>query len=308
MKISSNDISQDLITGICQSYDQFWVRIEQSYNNLKEESWIYRNKKSLQCRIGLIEKAIRKLSGCIRQIENLHPSGASDIDIINQAKMLLMQEPTYKKSFKFDHVWNLMKDFEKFKDIDIGKKKIRGQGSTLQSSESEATSPTSPIVSSPNLSSFSLNLNENFSGHYTSSEQPIGVKKSKLKRSKDESISSAMKLFETENNRLGEMLSESATSKQQDDERLDRYIKTKEFKDETKILMKNLETISDPNIRDYLQREPQRILEKRNRQLQSQSQPQSQPQSQQFLESYPIFFSRIVLNLETTYWISKSLL
>ncbi|KAK6794026.1 hypothetical protein RDI58_007479 [Solanum bulbocastanum] len=77
------DISQDPITGICQSYDQFWVRIEQSYNNLKEESWIYRNKKSLQCRIALIEKAVRKLSACIRQIENLHPSGASDIDIVS---------------------------------------------------------------------------------------------------------------------------------------------------------------------------------------------------------------------------------
>ncbi|XP_049384591.1 uncharacterized protein LOC125848707 isoform X2 [Solanum stenotomum] len=256
------DISQDPITGICQSYDQFWVRIEQSYNNLKEESWIYRNKKSLQCRIALIEKAI------------------------NQAKMLLMQEPTYKKGFKFDHVWNLMKDFEKFKDIDTGKKKVRGQGSTLQSSESEAPSPTSPIVSSPNLSSFSLNLNENFSDHYTSSERPIGVKKSKLKRSKDEGLSSAMKLFETENNRLGKMLSESATSKQQDGERLDRYIKAKEFRDETKILMKNLETISDPNVREYLHREQQRILEKRNRQ----SQPQSQPQSQQFSESYPNFF------------------
>ncbi|KAG5623248.1 hypothetical protein H5410_008466 [Solanum commersonii] len=244
MKILSNDISQDSITGICQSYDQFWVRIEQSYNNLKEESWIYRNKKSLQCRIALIEKAIRKLSGYIRQIENLHPSGASDIDIINQAKMLLMQEPTYKKGYRHR------------------KKKVRGQSSTLQSSESEAPSPTSPIVSSPNLSSFSLNLNENFSGHYISSERPIGVKKSKLKRSKDEGLSSAMKLFETKNNRLGKMLSESATSKQQDGERLDRYIKAKEFRDETKILMKNLETICDPNIRDYLQREQQEYLKK----------------------------------------------
>ncbi|WMV20485.1 hypothetical protein MTR67_013870 [Solanum verrucosum] len=119
--------------------------------------------------------------------------------------------------------------------------------------ESEAPSPTSPIVSSPNLSSFSLNLNDNFSSHYTSSERHIGVKKSKLKRSKDEGLSSAMKLFETEINRLGKMLSESSTSKQHDGERLDRYIKAKEFRDETKILMKNLEIISDPNVRDYLQ-------------------------------------------------------
>ena len=46
------------------------------------------------------------------------------------------------------------------------------------------------------------------------------------------------------------MLSESATTKQQDGETLDRYIKAKEFRDETKILMKNLETISDPNVRE----------------------------------------------------------
>ncbi|KAG5578088.1 hypothetical protein H5410_058222 [Solanum commersonii] len=66
-----------------------------------------------------------------------------------------------------------------------------------------------------------------------------------------------MKLFKIENNRLGKMLSKSATSKQQNDERLDRYIKAKEFRDETKILMTNLETISDPNVHDYLQREQQ---------------------------------------------------
>lgn len=39
-----------------------------------------------------------------------------------------MQVPTYKKDFKFDHVWNLMKDFEKFKDIDTEKRKVQGQG------------------------------------------------------------------------------------------------------------------------------------------------------------------------------------
>ncbi|KAG5617434.1 hypothetical protein H5410_017258 [Solanum commersonii] len=43
------------------------------------------------------------------------------------------------------------------------------------------------------------------------------------------------------------MLSKSATSKQQGGERLDRYIKAKEFTDETKILIKILKTISDPN-------------------------------------------------------------
>ncbi|KAG5615755.1 hypothetical protein H5410_015579 [Solanum commersonii] len=118
-----------------------------------------------------------------------------------------MQVPTYKKGFKFDHVWNLMKDFEKFKDIDTEKKKVQGQGSSLQSSESEApilnhlmkcNHLQNPIVSSPNLSSFSLNLNEDFAGDYTSLERPIGVKKSKMKLTKDEGLSSVVKVFEAE--------------------------------------------------------------------------------------------------------------
>ena len=59
-----------------------------------------------------------------------------------------------------------------------------GQDSTLQSYDSEAPSPISPIISSPNLSSFSFNLNENFSCHLTSSELPIGVKKPNLRDQK----------------------------------------------------------------------------------------------------------------------------
>ena len=35
---------------------------------------------------------------------------------INRAKILLMQDAYYKKGFKFDHVWLIVKDFEKFKD------------------------------------------------------------------------------------------------------------------------------------------------------------------------------------------------
>ncbi|XP_059289245.1 uncharacterized protein LOC132042733 [Lycium ferocissimum] len=90
----------------------------------KDECWEYRNKRSLECRIKVIEKAIRKLNCCVRQVENLHPSGASDKDIIDQAKCLLMQDPNYQKGFKFDHVWDMMKDFEKFKDVDAGSKKV----------------------------------------------------------------------------------------------------------------------------------------------------------------------------------------
>ncbi|WMV23691.1 hypothetical protein MTR67_017076 [Solanum verrucosum] len=112
-----------------------------------------------------------------------------------------------------------------------------------------------------------------------------------------------MKLFEIENNRLGKMLSEFATSKQPDGERLDIYIYAKEFRDETKILMKNLETVSDPNIRDYLQREQQRILKK-----EIDNHNRNHNHNRNNFRNQILIFFRIVLNLETTYRITKLLL
>ncbi|CAH9078407.1 unnamed protein product, partial [Cuscuta epithymum] len=63
-----------------------------------------------------ISTQARKLNGCVKQLENLNPSGASEKDILDRAKVLFMQDPKYSKGFKFDHVWNMIKNFEKFKD------------------------------------------------------------------------------------------------------------------------------------------------------------------------------------------------
>ncbi|CAH8266708.1 unnamed protein product [Arabidopsis lyrata] len=57
-----------------------------------------------------ITYAIRNLKNCITQVENMHPSGASEFDIMKKAKKLYIQDPKQKNGFKFDHVWNLMKD------------------------------------------------------------------------------------------------------------------------------------------------------------------------------------------------------
>ncbi|XP_019262505.1 PREDICTED: glutathione S-transferase T3-like [Nicotiana attenuata] len=148
------DVSQDPVTGIYQSKDNFWNRVVAAYNRGKEENWVERNQRSVQCRLQTIEKAVRKLNGCVRQVENLHPSGASEKDIIAQAKTLLTQDPNFKNGFKFDHVWDMMKDFKKFSDVDFGRTKARKHGSTYVSSEFEAPIPDSPLVSSPNLLSF----------------------------------------------------------------------------------------------------------------------------------------------------------
>ncbi|KAK4738960.1 hypothetical protein R3W88_002657 [Solanum pinnatisectum] len=264
------EISEDPITGVQQTGDHFWGRVEESYNNAKEELWGYRNKRSLHSRIQVIERAVRKLNGCIRQLENLHPKK----DIIMQAKCLLMQDPNYKKGFKFDHLWEMMKDFAKFKDIDVGKKKVRNEGSFCISSESEAPSPDSPIISSPNLSIFSLNLNADITGNSTSSQRPSGVKKAKMKRKVYEGFSSALKSVELQNDRLAEMLANSNSEKKLDRELKDRALKLNEFKEENKIILMNADGIVDPNVREFVRQEQSRIMEKRSQQYQ---QPQPQP-------------------------------
>jgi len=55
--------------------------VEEAYNNTKDECWEYHSKKSVQSRIQVIEKDIRKLNSHVRQVKNLHPSGTSDKDI-----------------------------------------------------------------------------------------------------------------------------------------------------------------------------------------------------------------------------------
>ncbi|KAG5626520.1 hypothetical protein H5410_011738 [Solanum commersonii] len=145
--------------------------------------------------------------------------------LIMQAKCLLMQDPNYKKGFKFD-LWKMMEDFQKFKDIDVGKKKVRNQGSFLYHQSNS-----------------------------TSSQRPSGVKKAKMKRKVDE-----------------------------DRELKDRALKLKEFKEENKIILMNVDGIVDPNVREFVRQEQSLIIEKRSQQFQ---------QPQQFLTPYNSYFNSI---------------
>ena len=77
-------ISQDPITGTNQSSNQFWSRIETEYHQLLPMHITnVRPRRSLQSRMQAIMTAVAKLRGCVRQIENLNPSGASEQDIVS---------------------------------------------------------------------------------------------------------------------------------------------------------------------------------------------------------------------------------
>ncbi|KAK2660404.1 hypothetical protein Ddye_006937 [Dipteronia dyeriana] len=134
--------------------DQFWSRVESDYNNLKAVFITeLRVKRSLQCQMQTILTSVNKLRECVRQIENLHPNGASDQDIMNRAKALLMQDKKYNKGFKFDHVWSILKDISKFSNDTSPPQLSQRRRVYICSSQSDSPgteSPTSPNLASSN--------------------------------------------------------------------------------------------------------------------------------------------------------------
>ena len=110
-----------------------------------------------------------------------------------------MQDPNFKKRFRFDHVWNIVKDFEKFKDgVTSVIQAPRKTSLNYASLESDNHTPESPMSASPGLSSFALNLDDDNVGG-SSSQRPVGIKKAKLKRKSDEQVSVVINTFKEEN-------------------------------------------------------------------------------------------------------------
>lgn len=108
----------------------------------------------------------------------------------------MSEDPKFKIGWKFDHVWNVENFFEKFKDGNPCTPEI-SKPHVYVSLGSENPTPESPQAS-PGISSFSLNLDED--GDVTCrSERPMGVKKSKIKRKKDDQIASTVNAIDEGN-------------------------------------------------------------------------------------------------------------
>ncbi|XP_020250128.1 uncharacterized protein LOC109827528 [Asparagus officinalis] len=105
------EISQDPVSGTCQKKDKMWERITAVFHEKVGDR--QRSPKSLEYRMDAIKKAAKKFRGCVRQIERLNPSGASEIDILTQARIMYGEDVKEKKGFQFDHVSTILKDAEK---------------------------------------------------------------------------------------------------------------------------------------------------------------------------------------------------
>ncbi|XP_050217431.1 uncharacterized protein LOC126668269 [Mercurialis annua] len=254
------EISQDVITGMYQSSDTFWSRVWSKYNKEKNNGWEERIQRSVQAQIQTIEEAVRKLNGSIKQIENMNPSGASNEDILQRAKMLLTQDPLFIKGFKFDHVWHIIKDFEKFKDNNNSPRQVhRLPRFNNISSESEYSPSESQIPKSPEESPFSDNLEDHNIG---GSSRPIGVKKAKLKRKIAEQFSTIVSIKE-QNDKVIELLEKSGSDRQEQMKMQNEQFLFRKEKEENKILFIDLNTISNPRIRAITQAEQEKIIQKK---------------------------------------------
>lgn len=191
---------------------------------------------------------------------------------LNRAKQLYTQGDGKKKGFKFDHVWSIVKDFEKFKDHNPIRRATQPQSFDHASSQSENPTPDSPTQASPGLSSFSLNLDDSDEVGGTSSQRPIGVKKAKLKRKITEETSTRINDLREDNRQLLDFLKKSQDRRQQ--------------REENKILYMDLNSIADPSIREYTRNEQSRILNKRLQQQQQQEQQDDMHRSNNAFNQY----------------------
>ncbi|KAL5741765.1 hypothetical protein ACOSP7_028497 [Xanthoceras sorbifolium] len=282
------DVSQNPIIGRDQSMQQFWSRIETEYHKaLPVHITIVRPWRSLQKRMQVIMAAIGKLRGCIRQIEYLKPSGASEQDVLNQAKALLAQDPKFKKGFKFDHMWPLLKDTEKFADVNTDH--------TLNSTKS-----------TPGASSFCIDLNADFESEEQINDnndpfkRPVGRKKEKMKRKQVDEVTQFYKSFKEENQEMkgifkesNDCLQESKTMIEKNYElqllRAQNEVKNIELKErcrEDKFLLKDVNSIEDPMLREVFRKEQMNIYERRARDRQSQGGIESSNTFNQYFGGY----------------------
>ena len=107
---------------------------------------------------------------------------------LKRAKLLLAEDSLYRRGFKFDHVWHILKDCEKF--ADPSPTPNRTPIPTPESSFQRPSSTDEDIGA--NLSSFAINSTDEETGA-TSSKRPIGIKKKR--KEKESMMKESVKLF-----------------------------------------------------------------------------------------------------------------
>ena len=150
---------------------------------------------------------------------------------LDRAKLLFAEDKKFKKGFKFDHVWKILKDFAKFDDSNPTPRQ-RFQIQNTQSSESENQGQHCNT-----LPSFNLNLTseESSDGGSSSSKRPMGIKSAKLKKKKQEEMSSIFSNMEARDEKLMEMLQKAEEDRKRQLELQEHMIELRKKRDEDNV-------------------------------------------------------------------------
>ncbi|KZT76670.1 hypothetical protein F511_46305 [Dorcoceras hygrometricum] len=140
--------------------------------------------------------------------------------------------------------------------------------------------PTSntPTSGSTGLPSFEINLSSDDTAGGTSSQRPLGVKKAKLKKKRDDNVLELISTMKEGHRDLLNVLQQGSTDLQQNyDIRMlalqnekkkleirQQKIALATLQEENKILYMDLTTIGEPEVRNMVRKERAKILQKRN--------------------------------------------
>ncbi|XP_019186002.1 PREDICTED: uncharacterized protein LOC109180747 [Ipomoea nil] len=220
-----------------------------------------RSLRSITSRMQTIMKAVAKFRGCIVQVENLNPSGASETDIINRAKALMEQDAKFKNGFKFDHVWPIVKDLEKFQSPSGREPSVasRKRSSDIEGAESQGDK-------SIGSSSFCLNLDDDFESQGLNNERPTGRNKEKKKKQAFAECHDYFAKVTEHNEKIAQMFEQSQTQLQKNYELQMKQLQLAEQQEDNRIMNIDVDSITDPIRRDWLKNTQLQIHAKRARQ------------------------------------------
>ena len=170
--------------------------------------------------------------------------------------MLLAPDQKYTKGFKFDHVWSILKNCEKFtNDNTNSPARFQQQGRYFNSYQSGSSDFESPTSAPTGMRSFDLNMNDE-EVPINLSERPIGVKKAKGKQKSDEQFKKLM----DQSQKLVDVIEKGNFER---NELLRQKVDVARMREENKILFTDLNSITDPEFRQFIQGEKRKIYRSR---------------------------------------------
>ncbi|KAK2652260.1 hypothetical protein Ddye_012116 [Dipteronia dyeriana] len=150
---------------------------------------------------------------------------------------------------------------EKFADNETKTSPFQPETGHFVSSQEDFPTPESPTTVYPGLSPFSLNISSDDDGG-SSSRRPIGVKKAKSKRRVEEQNSADFNTLKERQENFLEFSNRNAMQR----ERLNDILERKMEYREAKIMMIDLNTITDPNKREFMNQQQLKFAAKRAQQ------------------------------------------